>query len=26
MGWCKFDPANNIISGERYIVMAYGRD
>jgi transglutaminase-like putative cysteine protease len=26
MGWCEFDPTNNIISGERHIVTAYGRD
>jgi transglutaminase-like putative cysteine protease len=25
MGWCEFDPTNNIIS-ERHIVTAYGRD
>jgi transglutaminase-like putative cysteine protease len=25
MGWCEFDPTNNIISGERHIT-AYGRD
>jgi transglutaminase-like putative cysteine protease len=25
MGWCEFDPTNNIISGE-HIVTAYGRD
>jgi transglutaminase-like putative cysteine protease len=24
MGWCEFDPTNNIISGERHIVTAYG--
>jgi transglutaminase-like putative cysteine protease len=21
MGWCEFDPTNNIISGERHIVL-----
>ncbi|AWG20165.1 transglutaminase [Flavobacterium faecale] len=26
MGWCEFDPTNNIIPGERHIVTAYGRD
>ncbi|WP_016989994.1 transglutaminase domain-containing protein [Flavobacterium sp. ACAM 123] len=26
MGWCEFDPTNSIISGERHIVTAYGRD
>jgi transglutaminase-like putative cysteine protease len=24
MGWCEFDPTNNIISGERHIVTAMG--
>jgi hypothetical protein len=24
MGWCEFDPTNNIM--ERHIVTAYGRD
>ena len=26
MGWCEFDPTNNIIPGERHLVTAYGRD
>jgi transglutaminase-like putative cysteine protease len=26
MGWCEFDPTNNMIPGERHIVTAYGRD
>lgn len=26
MGWCEFDPTNNIIPQERHIVTAYGRD
>lgn len=26
MGWCEFDPTNNLIPGERHIVTAYGRD
>lgn len=26
MGWCEFDPTNNMIPKERHIVTAYGRD
>jgi transglutaminase-like putative cysteine protease len=26
MGWCEFDPTNNIIPQQRHIVTAYGRD
>jgi len=26
MGWCEFDPTNNLVPGERHIVTAYGRD
>ncbi len=26
MGWCEFDPTNNMIPAERHIVTAYGRD
>jgi transglutaminase-like putative cysteine protease len=26
MGWCEFDPTNNMIPSERHIVTAYGRD
>jgi transglutaminase-like putative cysteine protease len=26
MGWCEFDPTNNIIPQERHIITAYGRD
>jgi transglutaminase-like putative cysteine protease len=26
MGWCEFDPTNNLIPQERHIVTAYGRD
>ena len=26
MGWCEFDPTNNMIAGQRHIVTAYGRD
>lgn len=26
MGWCEFDPTNNIIPQEKHIVTAYGRD
>ena len=26
MGWCEFDPTNDIIPNERHIVTAYGRD
>jgi len=26
MGWCEFDPTNNMIPQERHIVTAYGRD
>lgn len=26
MGWCEFDPTNNLIPSERHIVTAYGRD
>jgi len=26
MGWCEFDPTNNMIPQQRHIVTAYGRD
>ena len=26
MGWCEFDPTNNIIPGQSHIITAYGRD
>lgn len=26
MGWCEFDPTNNMIPEQRHIVTAYGRD
>ena len=26
VGWCEFDPTNDIIPQERHIVIAYGRD
>ncbi len=26
IGWCEFDPTNNLIPGERHIRTAYGRD
>ncbi len=26
MGWCEFDPTNNMIPEKRHIVTAYGRD
>ncbi len=26
MGWCEFDPTNNIIPNQQHIVTAYGRD
>lgn len=26
MGWCEFDPTNDIIPQERHIIIAYGRD
>lgn len=26
MGWCEFDPTNNLVPKERHIVTAYGRD
>ena len=26
MGWCEFDPTNNIIPQEKHIITAYGRD
>ncbi len=26
VGWCEFDPTNNMVPGERHIVTAYGRD
>jgi len=26
MGWCEFDPTNNMIPKQRHIVTAYGRD
>ena len=26
IGWCEFDPTNNMIPGERHIITAYGRD
>jgi transglutaminase-like putative cysteine protease len=26
MGWCEFDPTNNLIPQQRHIVTAYGRD
>jgi transglutaminase-like putative cysteine protease len=26
MGWCEFDPTNNMIPRQRHIVTAYGRD
>jgi len=26
MGWCEFDPTNNMIPQQRHIVNAYGRD
>jgi transglutaminase-like putative cysteine protease len=24
MGWCEFDPTNNIISGERHLLLPMG--
>lgn len=26
VGWCEFDPTNNIVPYERHIITAYGRD
>ncbi|KAB1158167.1 transglutaminase family protein [Flavobacterium luteum] len=26
MGWCEFDPTNNMIPQQRHIITAYGRD
>jgi transglutaminase-like putative cysteine protease len=26
MGWCEFDPTNNLVPGESHIITAYGRD
>ena len=26
MGWCEFDPTNNMIPEQRHIITAYGRD
>lgn len=26
MGWCEFDPTNNLIPSDKHIVTAYGRD
>lgn len=26
IGWCEFDPTNDIVPGERHIITAYGRD
>ena len=26
MGWCEFDPTNNMIPQEKHIITAYGRD
>lgn len=26
MGWCEFDPTNNLVPKERHIITAYGRD
>ncbi len=26
MGWCEFDPTNNLIPSEKHIITAYGRD
>lgn len=26
MGWCEFDPTNNIIPNQQHIITAYGRD
>ncbi len=26
LGWCEFDPTNNIIPQDRHIITAYGRD
>ncbi|MFA9290516.1 MAG: transglutaminase family protein, partial [Solirubrobacteraceae bacterium] len=26
MGWCEFDPTNNIIPQQQHITTAYGRD
>jgi transglutaminase-like putative cysteine protease len=26
VGWCEFDPTNNMVPGERHIITAYGRD
>ncbi|MEL1242390.1 transglutaminase family protein [Flavobacterium flavipallidum] len=26
MGWCEFDPTNNMVPDQRHIVTAYGRD
>jgi transglutaminase-like putative cysteine protease len=26
LGWCEFDPTNNIIPAQRHIITAYGRD
>lgn len=26
MGWCEFDPTNNMIPKQRHIITAYGRD
>lgn len=26
MGWCEFDPTNNLVPSDKHIVVAYGRD
>jgi transglutaminase-like putative cysteine protease len=26
MGWCEFDPTNNLIPSDKHIITAYGRD